>query len=160
VGLIICGTGNVQWRAEPCGEPERRIGRQLKSTVLGRRRVTLVVRCTGGRDLSAQPTGAKARRSDTPTRRRRHPLRLRGDLGLEHSFTSTSCSNRRTASAESQRSGQGQGSEIRGREGRRAVQRSDLRRRTASDNSSTSSGHSAQSWCQQTMRSQAAGPWW
>jgi hypothetical protein len=30
--------------AEQCGEPERRIGRILKSEVLGRRRVTLVVR--------------------------------------------------------------------------------------------------------------------
>ena len=29
--------------AEQCGEPERRIGRILKSEVLGRRQVTLVV---------------------------------------------------------------------------------------------------------------------
>ena len=37
--------------AEQCGEPERRIGRILKSEVLGRRRVTLAVRGTTDRYL-------------------------------------------------------------------------------------------------------------
>ena len=41
--------------AEQCGEPERRIGRILKSEVLGRRRVTLVVMPQDGITLRRFP---------------------------------------------------------------------------------------------------------
>jgi len=52
--------------AEQCGEPERRIGRILKSEVLDRRQVTLVVRQGAGEgqvlsECPAHPTHAAPR---------------------------------------------------------------------------------------------------
>jgi len=45
--------------AEPSGEPERRFGSVLKSTVLGRRRVTAVVNGFGARtDVLGVPRGS------------------------------------------------------------------------------------------------------